>query len=243
MAAVHERGQKSRSEGQQSRSSRPTGTVSHLSGHDTAALTWDFAYELNTRPSPCTGRGPRIGRRKTRLTCGAPLRNRTVDLLLTMDHPTVPVSAAAALSRQNTSSRERRRAQISPHRLHFAPQNAPRNDLHLAPIRQTSGVRARIRSSLLACLRPSTQRCAAPGISRNCVYWICLDVGRSNAADHALVRGATTKPRACPETRRRRSRCGRSQHKRARPSPGEQSALPSSLPSQRAGRPGRSRSP
>ena len=36
---------------------------------------------------------------------GAPLRNRTVDLLLTMDHQTVPVSAAEALSRQNTSSR------------------------------------------------------------------------------------------------------------------------------------------
>ena len=46
--------------------------------------TWDFAYKLNTRPSPCTGSGPRIGRRKTRLTCGAPLRNRTVDLLLTI---------------------------------------------------------------------------------------------------------------------------------------------------------------
>ena len=57
----------------------------HLSANDTSALTWDFAYELNSRPSPCTGRGPRIGRRKTRLTCGAPLRNRTVDLLLTMD--------------------------------------------------------------------------------------------------------------------------------------------------------------
>jgi hypothetical protein len=25
---------------------RPTGTVPHLSGNDTAALTWDFAYEL-----------------------------------------------------------------------------------------------------------------------------------------------------------------------------------------------------
>jgi hypothetical protein len=56
----------------------------HLPGNDTPALTWDFAYELNTRPSPCTGRGLRLGRRKTRLTCGAPLRNRTVDLLLTM---------------------------------------------------------------------------------------------------------------------------------------------------------------
>ena len=49
---------------------RPTGTVPHLSGNDTPALTWDFAYELNARPSPCIGSGPRIGRRKTRLTCG-----------------------------------------------------------------------------------------------------------------------------------------------------------------------------
>jgi hypothetical protein len=43
---------------------RPTGTVPHLSGNDTPALTWDFAYELNARPSPCIGSGPQIGRRK-----------------------------------------------------------------------------------------------------------------------------------------------------------------------------------
>jgi hypothetical protein len=39
------------------------------------------------------------------LICGAPLRNRTVDLLLTMDHRTVPVSAAEPLNRKNASSR------------------------------------------------------------------------------------------------------------------------------------------
>jgi hypothetical protein len=39
------------------------------------------------------------------LFCGAPLRNRTADLLLAMDHQTVPVSAAEALSRPNASSR------------------------------------------------------------------------------------------------------------------------------------------
>jgi hypothetical protein len=39
------------------------------------------------------------------LFCGAPLRNRTVDLLLTMDHQKVPVSAAEAPSRENASSR------------------------------------------------------------------------------------------------------------------------------------------
>ena len=111
MAAVQEVRAKEPVREERPRSSRPTGTVSHLYGNDTAALTWDFAYELNPGPSPCTGRGPRIGRRKTRLTCGAPLRNRTVDLLLTMDHQTVPVSAAEALN--------------SPHRLRFAPQMPP----------------------------------------------------------------------------------------------------------------------
>jgi len=64
---------------------------------------------------------------------GAPLRNRTVDLLLTMDHQTVPASAVESLSRKNASSRWRRRAQINLHRLRFAPQNAPGNDRHLTP--------------------------------------------------------------------------------------------------------------
>ena len=64
---------------------------------------------------------------------GAPLRNRTVDLLLTMDHQTVPVSAVEALSREKASSRWRRRAQISSHRLRFAPKNAPRNGRWLTP--------------------------------------------------------------------------------------------------------------
>src|ERR1017187_681012 len=105
MMAVSERGQKSWSERNQSDLFHSTRTVPHLPGNGTAALTWDFAYELNSGPSPCIGSGPRIGRRKTRLTCGAPLRNRTVDLLLTMDHQTVSVSAVEALSRQNASSR------------------------------------------------------------------------------------------------------------------------------------------
>jgi hypothetical protein len=35
---------------------------------------------------------------------GAPLRNRTVDLLLTMDHQSVPVTAAQALIRPNAGS-------------------------------------------------------------------------------------------------------------------------------------------
>jgi hypothetical protein len=65
------------------------------------------------------------------LLCGAPLRNRTVDLLLTMDHQRVPESPVASLNRQNTSSRWRGQAHVGPHWPGFAPQNAPRNDLHL----------------------------------------------------------------------------------------------------------------
>src|ERR1035437_6261192 len=41
----------------------------------------------------CHERGHWIQIRKSLLTCGAPLRNRTVDLLLTMDGQAVPVTA------------------------------------------------------------------------------------------------------------------------------------------------------
>jgi hypothetical protein len=50
---------------------------------------------------------------------------QAADLLLTMDHQQVSVIAAGALSRQNTSSRERRRALTSPHWLRFAPKVPP----------------------------------------------------------------------------------------------------------------------
>jgi hypothetical protein len=120
---------KSRSEGQQSRSSHPTGTVPHLPGNDTPALTWDFAYESNARPSPYTGRGPRIGRRKTRLTCGAPLRNRTVDLLLTMDHCAVLQPQVDHLTCENTSTHRHSQAPDKPTRAPFATQSATHFDL------------------------------------------------------------------------------------------------------------------
>jgi hypothetical protein len=118
MAAVHERGQKSRSERQPSGSSARL-ELSRICQARHISSDQGFAYELNSGPSPGTGRGPRIGRRKTRLTRGDPLRNRTVDLLLTMDHQTVPVSAVEALSRQNASLRKRRRARISPPGRHL----------------------------------------------------------------------------------------------------------------------------
>jgi hypothetical protein len=107
----------------------PTGTVPHPPGNDTPALTWYFAYELNARPSPCTGSGPRIGRRKTRLTCGAPLRNRTVDLLLTMDRGQVPLPQAECLTSQNTSTDQHPQAQNGLSRASFATQSATHFDL------------------------------------------------------------------------------------------------------------------
>jgi hypothetical protein len=118
--------------GLSSRSFRPTGTRPHLPGNDTPALTWDFAYELNTRPSPCTGRGPRIGRRKTRLTCGAPLRNRTVDLLLTMDRCAVLQPQVDSLTCANTSTRWHSQAPDEPTRAPFATQSATHFDLALS---------------------------------------------------------------------------------------------------------------
>jgi hypothetical protein len=64
----------------------PTATgLPFVSRRPTPPLTWDFTHELSCRPSPSPGRGLRTDKRKSRLTCGAPLRNRTVDLLLTME--------------------------------------------------------------------------------------------------------------------------------------------------------------
>jgi hypothetical protein len=37
----------------------PDWNCPHLPGNDTPALTWDFAYELNAGPSPCTGTAPK----------------------------------------------------------------------------------------------------------------------------------------------------------------------------------------
>ena len=108
---------------------RPAGTVPHLRGNDTPALTWDFAYELNAGPSPWTGRGLRTGKRKTRLTCGAPLRNRTVDLLLTMDHCAVLQPQVDRLTCENTSTHWHSQAPDEPTRAPFATQSATHFDL------------------------------------------------------------------------------------------------------------------
>ena len=55
----------------------------------------------------------------------APLRNRTVDLLLTMDHQSVPVAVAYGLTSADTGSRERRRAPASLRQRHSAHEIAP----------------------------------------------------------------------------------------------------------------------
>jgi hypothetical protein len=64
-------------------------------------------------------------RAKNLLDPGAPLRNRTVDLLLTIDRQAVPVSVAEALSRPYAGSRERTLATASTRELGFAPRSAP----------------------------------------------------------------------------------------------------------------------
>ena len=56
---------------------------------------------------------------------GAPLRNRTVDLLLTMDQQDVSLPAARALIRENIGTWQRWLAPAGPREHHSAPQIAP----------------------------------------------------------------------------------------------------------------------
>jgi hypothetical protein len=64
-----------------------------------------------------------------RLTCGAPLRNRTVDLLLTMDRQKVAASAVCLLNRLDTGWRWLPLATTSPSLAAFCPPKCPPNDL------------------------------------------------------------------------------------------------------------------
>src|SRR5262249_2819403 len=60
------------------------------------------------------------------------LRNRTVDLLLTIDNQHVPVTAIATLNWADTGSRERTQAATSARKLGFAPRSAPRMIFRIA---------------------------------------------------------------------------------------------------------------
>lgn len=62
------------------------------------------------------------------------------------------------------------RARTSPHWLCLPPKNAPRSDLQLTLTRQASGVRARIRSSILACLKSRTRVRHTTHLTR-LLYW------------------------------------------------------------------------
>src|SRR5262245_39550878 len=55
----------------------------------------------------------------------APLRNRTVDLLLTIDSQAVRATAVRALTSRNANSQKQPPADASSHRRHSAPQTAP----------------------------------------------------------------------------------------------------------------------
>src|SRR5260370_28472801 len=59
----------------------------------------------------------------------APLRNRTVDLLLTMNGRTVPLPLVQGVTRQNTSTGQHPHATDRPSRAPFATQSATQFDL------------------------------------------------------------------------------------------------------------------
>jgi hypothetical protein len=74
-------------------------------------------------------KGSPVRYRKTAMTCEPPyeppLRNRTVDRLLTIDNQHVPVTAAAALTWPFVSTHELTPAQTSARWLNSAPRSAP----------------------------------------------------------------------------------------------------------------------
>jgi hypothetical protein len=144
IAAVHKRGQRSRSERLWSRSCARL-ELPHIYEARHTGCDLGFCLRVEVRPFSLHRKRSSDRQTKTHLTCGASLRNRTVDLLLTMDHQRVPVSAAEALDRQNTSSRWRGRAQISPHWLLSAPKLPPEMILAESSIRLLS-LRADVRT-------------------------------------------------------------------------------------------------
>ena len=80
-------------------------------------------------PFSSTKRGHRIRIRKLPLTCRVPLRNRTVDLLLTIDRRTVVLSLVGGVTRQNTSTDKHPQAPDRLSRALLAPRSAPQFDL------------------------------------------------------------------------------------------------------------------
>jgi hypothetical protein len=75
-----------------------------------------------------------------------------------MDRQKVAVSAVQCLNRENGGSRQRSRAHVSTHWPRFAPQNAPRNDLHFIAVGTGFAARAHIRTTA-----SSTCGLASPG--------------------------------------------------------------------------------
>jgi len=121
------------------RSSRQTCSTSRPVGLARPVVVGQFMWlsAINGRPERRSDDGRMILRaaradQKLRfdlLFCGAPLRNRTVDLLLTMNHRTVPLPLVQRVTRQDTSTYQHPQAPDGPSRARFAPRSAPQFDL------------------------------------------------------------------------------------------------------------------
>jgi hypothetical protein len=95
-------------------------------------LTCDFSVgedQTFSRPRNTPERGHRFHERKSALTCGAPLRNRTVDLLLTMYRSAVPQLQVGQPTCQNTSGGKPSQALDELSRALFATRYATHFDL------------------------------------------------------------------------------------------------------------------
>src|SRR5581483_6364166 len=101
-------------------------SVGQPSPHATLTCSWhDYAGEKSAPKWPPANEKDPPQNRERPLTCGAPLRNRTVDLLLTITRQTVHLSVLMTLSWRNVGRDERREASESPRQRGFAPRSAP----------------------------------------------------------------------------------------------------------------------
>ncbi len=82
-----------------------------------------------TQVAPLSRRSTQYCVRKNFMTCGAPLRNRTVDLLLTMYSYSIPSLQVRRLTCEKASADQHQHALDGHSRAQFATRSATRNDL------------------------------------------------------------------------------------------------------------------
>ena len=145
-------------------------------------------------------RGLQFYERKTPLTCGAPLRNRTVDLLITMYACLVPSPQVDGLSCENTSADRRSYAPDRPTRTPSATQSATHFDLSSEQLAAAgASLRPRVRSVVDQYRRVQSHRLSSGGTASACLpparrAALTWNIAGSSSQRH----GRSLPPATCP---------------------------------------------